>query len=331
MLNKKLYITTATFVVIFGIGLLAGRISIISIQKHQAVVDDRLFNREDNNRWRFISPLLDCGDLKNNSNNNVDDIKNKVEIYISNLSTTNASANEVSVYFRDLNNGPTFGVNETMRFYPASLLKVPLMMSVFKQAMDDHDFLKKTLIFNGPSINGGAYYKASQELRPGGVYTVNDAISSMIKYSDNNASDLLSHTVDTKAISSSFENLGIDFPKDVSYEITVKRYASFFRILYNSTFLNREYSEKALELLADTDFKNGLVAGVPSNVKVTHKFGERQVGDSLKQLHDCGIVYVPNKPYLICVMSRGSDFGTLDDVIAGVSKIIYDGIVNPVE
>jgi hypothetical protein len=42
-----------------------------------------------------------------------------------------------------------------------------------------------------------------------------------------------------------------------------------------------------------------------------------------RQLHDCGIVYAPGKPYLICIMTRGSDFKRLSPVIAQISKQVY--------
>jgi len=68
----------------------------------------------------------------------------------------------------------------------------------------------------------------------------------------------------------------------------------------------------------------GIAIGVPPAVTVAHKFGEKSdATDGTVQLHDCGIVYYPQHPYLACVMSKGPDFEALDDVIAGVSRIIF--------
>ena len=41
------------------------------------------------------------------------------------------------------------------------------------------------------------------------------------------------------------------------------------------------------------------------------------------QLHDCGIVYYPQHPDLLCVMTKGPDFERLDDIIRGVSQISF--------
>jgi hypothetical protein len=43
--------------------------------------------------------------------------------------------------------------------------------------------------------------------------------------------------------------------------------------LFNASYLNRENSEKVLNLLTKTDFKDGLVAGVnDKNIAISHKF-----------------------------------------------------------
>jgi len=42
------------------------------------------------------------------------------------------------------------------------------------------------------------------------------------------------------------------------------------------------------------------------------------------QLHDCGIVYYPQRPYVICVMTKGRDLDVLKNVIKGISEIVYE-------
>jgi beta-lactamase class A len=105
--------------------------------------------------------------------------------------------------------------------------------------------------------------------------------------------------------------------------MNIKEYVSLFRVLFNVSYLNKEASEKALELLTRVEFKDGLPAGLPANIVVAHKFGERIV-NGLSQLHDCGIVYYPSHPYLICIMTRGADFTQLSKHIQEISKITYD-------
>ena len=113
--------------------------------------------------------------------------------------------------------------------------------------------------------------------------------------------------------------------------MSVKTYAYFFRILYNATYLGHTYSEKALELLNNREFPDGIVAGVPENIPVAHKFGERTVESpegivTTEELHDCGIVYYPSKPYILCVMTKGTDIASLKEIIKTISKTVSDEV-----
>lgn len=99
-------------------------------------------------------------------------------------------------------------------------------------------------------------------------------------------------------------------------------------MLYNSTYLPRESSQEILTFLSHSSFTAGLVAGVPDTTTVAHKFGERAIdpGQNISQLHDCGIVYVPRQPYILCVMTQGYDYDELAKVIAEVSRRTYDAV-----
>jgi beta-lactamase class A len=99
----------------------------------------------------------------------------------------------------------------------------------------------------------------------------------------------------------------------------------FIRVLYNASYLSREMSEKALDYLLASDYKDGLVAGLPPGTQVAHKFGEYERED-MNQLHDCGIVYYPRHPYILSVMTRGSDKQMMADTIAEISRLIYEEV-----
>jgi hypothetical protein len=83
-------------------------------------------------------------------------------------------------------------------------------------------------------------------------------------------------------------------------------------------------SEKALQIMTHAEFKDGILAGVPKDIIVAHKFGERMLPESDdKQIHDCGIVYYPRHPYLLCVMTRGKDFTSLKSTLATISRVVF--------
>ncbi len=233
-------------------------------------------------------------------------------------------AETVAVYFRDLNNGPVFGVHDDRKYAPASLLKVPLMFAVFKLAQEDPSVLQRRLPY--PNVGGASRpaIVASTTFKVGETYPVDELVKAMIAQSDNGSAYAIAQMLDPKAIERVYVDLGLPAPdvSDTGDTIRVREFAAFFRILYNASYLDRKMSEKALELLAASEFKDGLVAGVRPGLVVAHKFGERTLEHGIRELNDCGIVYAPETPYILCVMTRGSDFLDLAGVIRDLSALV---------
>lgn len=273
--------------------------------------------------YKFISPLLECGNsqpaglayntLAQNIQKIIDSASKEKKI------------KTASVYFRDLNNGPWIGINEKEKFSPASLLKVPVLIAYLKLAETDSGLLSKKIRvkdYNETVLNQNIPPEAQVVI--GQEYVVEDLIRYMIEYSDNIAADALLENSPPEDLDKIYTDLKLQIPGtgDTENFMTVLDYASFFRILYNSSYLNRIMSEKALEILTTSDFVKGLTAGLPNNIKVAHKFGERKIGEE-KQLHDCGIVYLENNDYLLCIMTRGDDFGLMEQTIADISRTVF--------
>lgn len=240
------------------------------------------------------------------------------------------SFSHVSVYFRDFVGGPTFGINSDENFVPASLLKVPLMITYLNLAERDPDMLKRETKYI--KVNNEVNQDVHKEdvIKINTSYSVEELIERMIIYSDNLAYGLLDKFLERlypgqNIYQSTLKELGLVNPRNPGEGIfSVKTYASLFRQLYNSSYLSPEMSEKALALLTRTKFNDALVAGVPRGVKVAHKFGDRGgLPDNEKQFHDCGIIYYPDNPYLLCVMTRGNNSDNLIGAIKLISSMVY--------
>ncbi len=280
--------------------------------------------RENTSGHTLINPLLACGDdnLSHLTNGSVIELEKKTQALIADQKSK-GTLTEGALYFRQLNGGPWFGVNQETFFTPGSLLKVPLVISIYAKAEKDPNFLNKTILFEG-GASGATEHFASEQIKPGKAYTVENLVRAVLIHSDNDAALLLSKLIDKEELQATYKDLGIEAPSfGRDYKMSVRTYASFFRILYNATYLNQQLSEHLLNLLTQTTFSQGIMAGVPVGTTVAHKFGERQYGDEgTVQLHDCGIVY-KDKPFLLCVMMRGKDYGMLANNIKEVSKLVY--------
>lgn len=89
----------------------------------------------------------------------------------------NQKADNVSLYFRDLNNGPWISINGQEKFSPASLLKVPLMIALFKIAEQDPQFLKKIIKAEDDSSQiFSQNIKPTKIISPGEEYSIEELI-----------------------------------------------------------------------------------------------------------------------------------------------------------
>jgi beta-lactamase class A len=275
--------------------------------------------------YRFINPLLECGDqdFSRTENSQVVDLQNNINSYISQQEQAGA-LDDASVYFYELNGGQSLDINPSFEFVPASLLKVPLAMSIYQQAEEnDPTLLKEKVLFAASEAAPAEEYFTAPTITASSTYTVEQLVDAMIINSDNNAALLLTHVISTADLEQSYSDLGLTSPSNTGYTMTTGQYASFFRILYDATYLDHTDSEHLLDLLSQSVFTKGLVAGVPQGIVVAHKFGERGFDNSNpNQLHDCGIVYA-KQPYVVCIATQGQDYDTLAGVIANISKMIY--------
>lgn len=279
--------------------------------------------------YKFTNPLLDCDNFKPSILKTHVDLINSLNDYVKNA-LLNENATQVSVYFRSLNNGPWIGINEKEYYTPASLLKLPILIATLKKAENDPALLKMRINYNTPY---DTIYKPNIKdttcIRLGKSYSVDELLRFMIVHSDNEAKEILVNLISNDFILNVMEDLGVNLKnRNFSIDfISVKEYSSFFRILYNASYLSRNMSEKALELLSHTKYDKGITNKLPKDLVVSHKFGERGFENSdLKQLHDCGIIYHPGNPYLLCVMSRGYDFDKLSKVISDISLMVYNNV-----
>lgn len=286
--------------------------------------------REQHNPYKYINPLL----AYESGPGSVFKEYTPLESELSDLITDEKNqkkATAISVYYKDLGTGRWVGIGEDAPYIPASLLKAVIMIAYFKQAEDSPDTLQQKLLFSKEAeIKNLNTYDAPSGLEDKQSYTISDLIRRMIVDSDNGAKDLLLSNINRNSLNEVYTDLGLKNPDESAgtYTISAKNYSLFFRVLYNSTYLSRQYSEEALKLLGGSTFSDGLLSGLPKDTVVAHKFGEsvRQAdGGTLQiELHDCGIVYKPGKPFLLCIMTKGSSLDSLKQAIQNLTRVVYE-------
>jgi beta-lactamase class A len=233
-----------------------------------------------------------------------------------------------AVYFRDLVGGPWFGIDEDAQFTPASLFKVPLMIAILRVSEIDPQLLTQEIIMSGSYVGLTNVEHPGETLQPGRPYAVRELLEKMIVYSDNASSDMLKNLLGVldpsgKALETMYRELGM-YVAATEHTLSVKTYSSLFRVLFNGRYLKPETSQFALQLLSRSAYTDAIVAGIPAGIPVAHKFGIRDIpGEERKQFHDCGIVYYPRRPYLLCIMTSSHDVHAGVTFIREVSRRVY--------
>lgn len=287
-------------------------------------------------KLKFIKPNLDCENVDDKSNI-LESLQKKLEITIDGFKKT-GKVKRVSVFVRDLNTSRFVGINDNEVYFMASLLKTPLLIGGFKLAEVEPKILEQELVYNGvPDLYKDQVISVSDRLQIGKTYTIRDLMSRSIIYSDNTAAQILLDYFPEDFLDRIMQALGVQIIKptgEVEDFVTARSYANIFRILYNASYLTRDYSNQALDILTKTEFNNGIVAKLPKDITVAHKFAERTlVNDdnsvAVEQIHECGIVYLKNfnDPYVLCILTEGDSYNKLEGVISDLSLSIYEEMI----
>jgi beta-lactamase class A len=227
-------------------------------------------------------------------------------------------ARRVGVYVQDLVSGAALSINGAEAFAPASIMKVAVMVSALSQELRTPGFLDRPASPTGWAERG-ATLRPERDRLP-------RLLDRMIVHSDNAAASEIHRALDEGTFAETQRILGLPAAGDpaAEYRLTARHVGRIFRALYNAAPLGAEGSSTALARLTHTAFEAGLVAGLPQDLVVAHKYG--QPGRvRTPQLHDCGIVYAPFRPYSICVMTSGDDPEHLAGVIAEISSAAWAG------
>lgn len=316
------------FLVIFGCGFLTAWLSLKYTHTGDASTESPVAIREINNTYTFIKPLLGCRISDNKEFSEYLPLKQQIENAIERNRVAH-KVDSVAVYFRNLNTGRWTGMNENEKYAPASLYKIVLMMAYLKEAEHDSSLMDKKIIFPGTREKDQPDFPP---MTPGQVYTIRELINKLIIYSDNDAKDLLHDNIGQNVVNDIFTDLGLDVPvlDETGDSMSAKSYSIFFRILYNGTYLSKDMSEYALSILSKSEFKDGIVAPLPLDITVSHKFGYRtfptEQNGVTQELHDCGIVYDTSQPYFLCVMTKGWQPNDLKSTIQEISRMVFKQI-----
>lgn len=253
------------------------------------------------------------------------------------------SGAEVAVVWQPLDQeDPTRGIhlNATTRFHAASMMKVPVMVELFRQVESGRMTLDDTLVVTNKFrsvVDGSPYELAATEDSDREVYraigrplSYRALCEAMITVSSNLAANLLIDRLDPAMIRQTTAGLGAAglevlrgvedqkaFDQGLNNSTDAASLATLFWKIGRGEAVSRAASTAMVDVLARQQFNDAIPAGLPKGTRVAHK-----TGSITRIRHDGGIVFAP-RPYVLVVLSRGLDDAREADVlIAAVARIV---------
>lgn len=226
--------------------------------------------------------------------------------------------------------------NATTVFPAASLIKIPIAVTIYQAANQGTINLDTELVLDASVIVGGSGSLQYEE--PGSTYTVRTLVFRMLAESDNTAANMLiNHLGGFAPVNQTMQQVG-------ATQTTLQRYMMDFEAraagldnwtspadmalllqqLQNGTLPDAAGAQEIVNALTHTINRQKIPAQLPPGVVVAHKTGE------LPQVeHDVGIVQVPGQPYILVGMSQGlASNASGIGVIATASRVVYDATVS---
>ena len=238
-------------------------------------------------------PLLDAGRIIYADKDLIVNIQPLRE-YLKAIPEQNKDWAEISIYFESLNTGASVTVNPDLKIWPASLSKLPIAMVAMKKVQNKEWSLDTKFKLENRDLGHDSFIT-----EVGKEYTLEELLKAMLSQSDNASWKLLSRELTKDEILEIGEAVGLDEAFVSNAKVSAKDYTRLLRALHLAVFLNEDYSQELLSLLVGSEFKDFIKSGLNSDIKFAHKWG---INEKLNVYADSGIVYIPNRPYIISVM-----------------------------
>jgi beta-lactamase class A len=210
---------------------------------------------------------------------------------------------------KDLTSGETFFIHGDEIMPQASSIKIVVLANLYLQAQQGKLKLSDEYVVRSPDLVPGSDIMLG--LTPGVTrLTLRDLATMMVAVSDNSATNVLIGRVGMDNVNTMLEGLGLhgtrlrrqmmdlkaagEGRENVS---TPREMMTLLETIYRGKLLNKEMTADFIKLLS-THKESSLLQGLPDDAVAADKPGELEA-----VRNDSGIIFVKNRPYILCVMT----------------------------
>jgi beta-lactamase class A len=210
---------------------------------------------------------------------------------------------------KDLTSGETFFIHADEIMPQASSIKIAVLADLYLQAQQGKFKLTAKYVVRKEDLVDGSDIMLG--LTPGVTrLTLRDLATMMVAVSDNSATNVLIGLVGMENVNAMLDNLGLHATRlrrqmmdlkaagegreNVS---TPREMMTLLETIYRGKLLNKEMTADFIKVLS-THKESSLLQGLPDDVVAASKPGELEA-----VRNDSGIIFVKNRPYILCVMT----------------------------
>jgi len=235
--------------------------------------------------------------------------ENKIKELVKDLKGT------YGVYVYNLTEKQGFGINQDEVFPAASLIKLPVILTLYQEAEAGKIDLESEYVLRAKDKLTGA--GVIQYKPVGTVYTYRKLAELMCQQSDNTAFNVVRQLLGDEKIQATINNLGMTKTSLAENETSPADIGLFFRKFYSGSVLSRNHRDEIVDYLTKTAFEDRIPAGVPEGTKVAHK-----IGNETGSFSDAGIVF-GSPPFVLVILSKDALEKEALEALPEITKIVW--------
>ncbi len=223
----------------------------------------------------------------------------------------------VSVAVRRLSDGRSAAWQGEHAYYAASLYKLAVLYEAYRQRELGLLDFARTVPVTEPYVQEDLGTLAFVPREPNGDLRIADAVRAMITLSDNTSATILLDLLGHRNVDATLAALGLLATSVNTRDLptTATDMARLMTAIVSGEGLSAASAQEMVNLLLAQHTRLGIPRGIPATVPVGNKTGTWDGA-----LHDVAVVYAPNGPFVIAVLTDGSGGW---EVIRRVAAAVY--------
>lgn len=240
----------------------------------------------------------------------------KRELY----SYTSGLTGMYAVYFKDLASGKEFGINENVPLPPASSIKLPVVLYLYRQVASGNLSWEDRVQYRAASDYQNGAGILQFWAKDGDRFSLRTLATISIVISDNIAHNMLVRHLGYGNVMNFIKRIGPNTTRPFGSAATTARdMGAFVEETARFAMENPKVGGRLINDLAHTIYHVGLPGKIPAHLIVAHKEGSINGVAT-----DVGIV-LAHRPYILAILSKGiTDEDTGFKNIAEISRIVYE-------